>query len=68
MKIETKYNPTDTVWIMYDNKPQQAYVQMVITNTPENGLTKTCYALHGIAGYPNEDEMFPTKEALLQSL
>ena len=68
MTITTKYSPTDAVWVMVDNKPTKAYIQIVITNTIQNGSTKICYALSGIAGYPNEDEMFPTKEALLKSL
>ena len=79
MKIETKYDIGDEVWVMKDNRPQKFIV---------NGLNVECYSglyrgtLH-IIGSPittydigsrmsplvyNEIYLYPTKEELLKSL
>lgn len=65
MKIETKYNIGDEVWLIYRNKIYNAYVEDVI---PFKDITT--YMLRSFAGkkrYPEYD-LYPTKEELLKSL
>ena len=75
MKIETKFDPEQTVWIMIDNKPKECVIDEVIPGT----LTKTfrykdAYTIVGhkyVTGKgPKfyEEQIFKTKEELIKSL
>jgi hypothetical protein len=74
MKIETKYEPYQEVWHMRNNRPAKLHI-MNITAHYEG------YYLDGIRGsklkitymqdhqtFDREENLFPSKEALLESL
>ena len=76
---ESKYNITDTVWLMVDNKPTQQTVWAVLGKygtdrpdilyytadiTPWSAVLLDIYEL----GWTPENELFPTKAELIASL
>jgi hypothetical protein len=67
MTIETKFNIGDEVWLMESNKAQQTVVyQINIVVHPSNYVIQ--YQEKGYTNWYNEDQLFPSKESLLQSL
>ena len=72
MKIETKFDPGQTVWIMINNKPEKCVIDEVIPGT----RTKTFryQDAYTIIGYNKnspkfyEEQIFKTKEELIKSL
>ena len=72
MKIETKYDPEDIVWIMISNRPKECVIYEVEPGT----IMKTMRYLdrYTIEGYnansPTfyEKDIFRTKEELINSL
>jgi hypothetical protein len=82
MTIETKYNYGDTVWFMYNNKPlSNAVTRFEIDCSYKGGdqqkwgtktypivISYSFTMLDGKLVGLNENNCFPTKEALLQSL
>ena len=72
MKIETKFDPGQTVWIMIDNKPKECVINEVIPGT--RGKTfryKDAYTIDGYNGKSPkfyEEQIFKTKEELIKSL
>lgn len=77
MTIETKYKKGDTVWVMGNNKPSFFKIGSIEILSGDNivGL-KDPYityrpSLLEVGGNRlqfHEDDLFPTKESLLQSL
>ena len=72
MKIETKFDPGQTVWIMIDNKPKECVIDEVIpgkrarTFRCQDAYTITRYNAHSPKFY--EEQIFTTKEELIKSL
>ena len=72
MKIETKFDPGQTVWIMIDNKPKECVIDEVIPG--KRARTFRCQDAYTITGYnansPKfyEEQIFKTKEELIKSL
>ena len=72
MKIETKFDPGQTVWIMIDNKPKKCVIDEVIPG--KRARTFRCQDAYTITGYnaysPKfyEEQIFTTKEELIKSL
>lgn len=72
MKIETKYDPADIVWIMINNKPKEC----VIYEVDPGKIMKTMayqdrYTIEGYNGNSPtfyEKDIFKTKEELIDSL
>lgn len=78
MTIETKHDPLDKVWLLKDNRVTWAYVSfLTITSGNLIGLPDP-YIKYSLGSAPisglkdmgeyHESKLFPTKEALLQSL
>lgn len=67
MQINTKYNAGTSVWLMNDNKPFNGIIDVVDTATTTDG-TNIQYSIRFISGYMKEEELFSTKEELIQSL
>jgi len=72
MIIETKYDPTDIVWIMISNKPKECVIYEVTPGqrTKSHGY-QTRYTIEGYNGKSPtfyEDEIFRTKTELIESL
>lgn len=72
MKIETKYNIGDEVWVMLCNEPTHCTIEgFSITHTKLRRMERyyvvpndgSVYGFHAMY-----DELFPTKEELLKSL
>jgi hypothetical protein len=68
MTIEVKFKPSDDIWFMYDNKPKHGFINAVKIRLERDDKMTTEYHIYGIEGYFYEHGLFPTKEALLQSL
>ena len=66
MKIETKYNIGDEVWVMYYNSPHTFEINKVLIIHDYNE-TIIQYKVKGCK-YFFESEIFPTKEELLKAL
>lgn len=67
MKIETKFNIGDDVWMIANNKAEQVGIKSIVINVEE--FTKVEYFLsNGNCLAFSEERFFTTKEALLQSL
>ena len=75
MKIETKFDPGQTVWIMIDNKPKECVIDEVIPGT--RARTFRYQDAYTIIGYKYvagkglkfyEEQIFTTKEELIKSL
>ena len=71
MKIETKYNIGDKVWLMWNNKAVQSTVKEIFIEVKQKRISEE-YALEDrISEYHRaltSGELFPTKEELLKSL
>ena len=72
MKIETKFNPGQTVWIMIDNKPIKCIIDAVIPGALWKSFRyKDSYTIEGYNGKSPkfyEEQIFTTKEELIESL
>jgi len=72
MKIETKYDPGDTVWIMIGNRPKECVIYEVDPGKIMKSMTyQDRYTIEGYnANSPTfyEREIFRTKEELINSL
>ena len=64
MKIETKHNVGDEVWLLFLGKPFKSKVYQVIGGKEK--LYRCEFYLQSATF--REDELFPTKEELLKSL
>jgi hypothetical protein len=72
MIIETKFNPEDVVWIMKNNKPLECKIYEVIPGTIAKDRRYkdkyTTYGFNGNSPFFHEEEIFRTKEELINSL
>lgn len=72
MKIETKFDPGQTVWIMINNKPKECVIDEVIPGARAKTFRyKDAYTINGYNGKSPkfyEEEIFTTKEELIKSL
>ena len=74
MEIKTKYNIGDTLWVIYDNKAQTITVSNIsIVVYPDNKISINYIDTVGSDTYDYkgtfpEDECFPSKEELKESL
>jgi len=72
MIIETKYDVGSEVWFMHQNKITSRYiysVEPIACNTYDRGISiKARYRLEESGQYLSDNDLFPSKEALLQSL
>lgn len=69
MTIETKYNIGDKVWQMRDNEPTQFTIdRMRVLATNLSDAIYIYYEVVGSSKEYYESELFPTKQALLDSL
>lgn len=71
MTIEIKYAPGEQVWGMEDNKAKQLYIEKCFScayNDKGVSIQNTTYTLYGREGRYTESQLFPTKEALIESL
>jgi len=66
MKVTTKFNIGDVVWYVSDNKVNKLDVTGVVIDVDDTG-TKIEYYLHYDIKL-TEEELFKTKEELLESL
>lgn len=64
MKIETKYNIGDEVWVKFIGRPLKSKVYEIIGGKEK--LYRCAFYL--TTATFREDELFPTKEELLKSL
>ena len=70
MKIETKYNIGQEVWVIYHNEPTKGIVGRIDT-TRIGSFSQIIYYLNFGQNEPvirKECSLFPTKEELLKSL
>ena len=72
MIIETKFNLSENVFFMHDNKVTSAKIIEIktISILEEYAITpkRIFYCLHHIEGHYDEDNLFRTKEDLIKSL
>jgi hypothetical protein len=71
MKIETKYNIGDEVWLIWEHKVQSAKIDSIwnITVNPEiSVIYQLNMKWHDAPLLFKENALFPTKEELLRSL
>lgn len=74
MKINTKYNPGQEVWIMKDNKPLKLFVHAIRIVVGLNNDKKIVYGIsYNLAngsegGDFDENEIYATKEDLKNSI
>lgn len=72
MKIETKYNIHDKVWLMYLDKPVECAITGILICKSSKGCTLaeqvTYYVYHLGEILRSETSLFDTKEELLKSL
>lgn len=72
MKIETKYDPTDVVWIMINNKPTECVIYEVDPGKVMKTMSyQDVYTIEGYNGNSPrfyERDIFRTKEELINSL
>lgn len=72
MKIETKFNPEDKVWVMEENKPVEKTVYIVKITLTRKYPLEIHYELRDNIFAPQSRDyverlVFPSKEALLDS-
>ena len=70
MGIRTNFLPGDSVWVMFQNRPEHFTVVTVKITIPEDMNTKIVYVIATDVG-PNEydsSKVFGTKEELKQSI
>jgi hypothetical protein len=77
MTIETKYNPGDKVWVIFENKAQCMIIEGVTVSTINRTFDESGKLISyriGIKYYLGDGEWvnnincFPTKEDLIKSL
>lgn len=76
MTIETKYNKDDTAWYMKDNKPTPVKIsgiEVFYVGTDQDYIKYTAEDFHQPKTWLDhqnlrENELFPSKEALIASL
>jgi hypothetical protein len=72
MKIETKYDPADIVWIMINNKPTECVIDEVTPGPRRKNVAYVDkYTIEGYNGNSprfSDTEIFKTKEELINSL
>ncbi len=76
MILQTKYAVGDEVWFMHDNKPIKVKVSECSIGVQDNYKTTVKYRIHieskvgldRISLWLFGSELFPTKQALLDSL
>lgn len=70
MTIETKYSIDQTVYKLYENKVQPFVVKEIQTSTHDsNRIPAIKYKLRDLEQFwIPEEHLFPTKEALIESL
>ena len=66
MKIETKYNIGDEVWVNFKGKPQKMKVSDIFINL--SSVQELELKAKGIIVYTSPRSVFPSKEELLNSL
>jgi hypothetical protein len=67
MEIKTKFSVGDKVWFIGDGCIDSAYIDYIKTYTDMKHTTVRYYGFQEIKEHL-EESLFPTKEALLQSL
>lgn len=72
MKVETKYDPGDAVWIMINNKPKECVIYEVMPGMVAKSMRYlNKYTIEGYNGNSPifyEKDIFKTKEELINSL
>lgn len=71
MKIETKFNYGQKVWCVDDNKVNNCTIMSINVQYPvinKNMDVVVYYSLSGIHGAKHENQIFATKEELINSL
>lgn len=71
MKIETKYNIDDEVWLMKENKPTKrvvSFIEIIAASTTSKSFIQYGLKFEGEVERVVENKLFPTKEELLKSL
>ncbi len=72
MKIETKFDPGQTVWVMIDNKPKECVIDEVIPGKRARTFRwQDAYTIKGYNVYSPkfyEEQIFTTKEELIKLL
>ena len=69
MIIETKYDPADVVWIMIQNKPTECIIDEVIPGPKKKNVSYIDrYTIEGNSGKFSDNEIFKTKQELINSL
>ena len=76
MKFESKFNIDDQVWFMHENKPVAMYISVIEifkTAAESNPIQYSGSKLSGLLGGYDyngipEDDLFPSKVTLLNSL
>ena len=78
MEIKTKYNIRDKVWLMQSNKALELPINSISINISEEAganfemIIKVnviyCICINGCYLHFTEDELFPTKTMLINSL
>lgn len=71
MKIETKFNIGDKVWLMWNNKAVQSKVKEIFIGVEQKRISEGYALEYRISEYHRaltSEELFPTKEELLKSL
>lgn len=79
MKIETKFNVNDPVWVIHKNKAENTKIESIKVDTYKLGDVKIQYCVnvdplrnesgyHFIPALYYENEMFTSKEELINSL
>ncbi len=69
MEIKTKYNIGDEVWFMHNNKIANSRIEYISTLSSKNSKTVIRYEVM-LKNYLiiKEGDVFPTKQALIDSL
>lgn len=72
MELETKYEPNQKVWILYNNKPVEKEIKgiNITVGTIRNisGGIRIRYCFRGINEDYLQKNVFPTKEELINNL
>ena len=71
MRIQTKYNPKESVWVLHENRPQHCEIAYLTVYSWSNISSRLRYYFtdtDDCSFYKDEDECYPTKEELIESL
>lgn len=71
MKIETKHNIGDEVWLMKENKPAKQvvdFIEIIVASATSESFIRYGLKMEGLVKRVTENHLFPTKEELLNSL